>query len=180
MSPDRETQILEAAQEMLRCGGYNNFSFRTIAAEVGVKSSSVHYHFATKEELCVAVTEYYTQNFLASLGEPSEILDSGKDPLEIYIQAFRNALRDDSGMCLCGVLSAEGDALPSSVRDATREFFQRNVDWLQRTYQLIDPEQNAKTLAIQTVSVLEGALITARALGDFEVFETAVSLIKAR
>jgi len=62
MSNAREHAILEVAQEMVRQGGYNNFSFRNIATAVGIKSSSVHYHFSTKEDLGVAVAKYYTES----------------------------------------------------------------------------------------------------------------------
>ena len=41
--------IMDAAERRMRIGGFNGFSFREIAADVGVKSSSVHYHFPTKE-----------------------------------------------------------------------------------------------------------------------------------
>ena len=40
--------IMDAAERRMRIGGFNGFSFREIAADVGVKSSSVHYHFPTK------------------------------------------------------------------------------------------------------------------------------------
>lgn len=44
--------IMDAAERRMRIGGFNGFSFREIAADVGVKSSSVHYHFPTKENCC--------------------------------------------------------------------------------------------------------------------------------
>ena len=48
--------IMDAAERRMRIGGFNGFSFREIAADVGVKSASVHYHFPTKENLAAAVT----------------------------------------------------------------------------------------------------------------------------
>ncbi|MEM7678447.1 MAG: TetR/AcrR family transcriptional regulator, partial [Myxococcota bacterium] len=66
--------ILKAAEEMVRQGGYNAFSFRAIADVVGIKSSSVHYYFPTKEDLGVAVAKYYTHRFIESLGEPHALI----------------------------------------------------------------------------------------------------------
>ena len=43
--------LLKVAEDKVRKGGYNNFSFREIANEVGIKSASVHYHFKTKADL---------------------------------------------------------------------------------------------------------------------------------
>ena len=37
------------------------FSFRELAADVGVKSSSVHYHFPTKEALAAAVIRRWAE-----------------------------------------------------------------------------------------------------------------------
>jgi TetR/AcrR family transcriptional regulator, transcriptional repressor for nem operon len=47
--------IMDAAELRMRGGGFNGFSFREIADDVGIKSSSVHYHFPTKEKLAAAV-----------------------------------------------------------------------------------------------------------------------------
>src|ERR1700720_895295 len=48
---DVKTAILDAAERRMQIGGFGGFSFREIAADVGIKSSSVHYHFPTKENL---------------------------------------------------------------------------------------------------------------------------------
>src|SRR5262249_51075008 len=62
------TEIMDAAERRMRIGGFNGFSFREIAADVGVKSSSVHYHFPTKEKLAAAVIHRYTD-------EVAELID---------------------------------------------------------------------------------------------------------
>ena len=55
-----QKKILDVATRMVREGGYNHFSFREIANEVGIKSSSVHYYFPTKADLGAAlVTNFY-------------------------------------------------------------------------------------------------------------------------
>ena len=62
----RET-IMRAAGAMVQNRGYNALSFRELAAEVGVKSSSVHYHFPTKGDLAVALARRYTDNLVVYL-----------------------------------------------------------------------------------------------------------------
>ena len=52
---DIKTAIMDAAERRMQLGGFGGFSFRELAADVGVKSSSVHYHFPTKEALAAAV-----------------------------------------------------------------------------------------------------------------------------
>jgi TetR/AcrR family transcriptional repressor of nem operon len=52
---DVKAAIMDAAERRMQQGGFGGFSFREIAADVGIKSSSVHYHFPTKEDLAAAV-----------------------------------------------------------------------------------------------------------------------------
>lgn len=178
MSTDREKAILDVAQDMVRQGGYNGFSFRTIASAIGIKSSSVHYHFSTKEDLGAAVAEYYTDNFIEALGSPKSLMDSNLDPLDVYIQAFRTALLDDKGMCLCGILSAEREALPEQVVAAMKMFFTRNIEWLQAAFTESNVVGNVHEKAIQTIAVLEGAMITSKALEDVSAFDSAAKILK--
>ena len=172
MKQDKELAILETAIGMIRQGGYNCFSFRNIATAIGVKSSSVHYHFATKEDLIVAVTKHYTKIFFESLEDPKTLISKGEDPIATYIAAFRRELDADQGMCLCGVLGAEANELSELILDETRTFFSRNVDWLKKAYLLkgVD-EKDVYKKSLQAISCLEGAMLICNANGDLSVFD---------
>ena len=177
MQQDKEKAILDITQEMVRQGGYNGFSFRNIAAAVGIKSSSVHYHFATKEELGVAVTRYYTDQFIDALGDPEQIKASGENPVVNYIAAFRKALAEDKGMCLCGMLGAEADILPERVVEETRAFFDRNVAWLEQAYSVVGQTEQKQAKALQALSILEGAMIICNVGRDLSTFDIATQLL---
>ena len=82
----KKEALLKASENKVRLGGYSNFSFRELACEVGIKSASVHYHFATKADLGAELAHQYTNSFLAALGEPSELKASGKNPIDVYNQ----------------------------------------------------------------------------------------------
>ena len=60
---DKREQIEAIASAAIRKSGLNSVSFRTLADEVGVKSSSVHYHFPTKLDLAQSVVGVYTEDF---------------------------------------------------------------------------------------------------------------------
>jgi TetR/AcrR family transcriptional repressor of nem operon len=158
---------------MIRDGGYNSFSFRNIADAVGIKSSSVHYHFATKEDLAVAVTKSYIERFLAGLGPAEDVFAQGVNPIEAYVAAFRRALIDDKRMCLCGILGAEIDVLPPRLAAEVKSFFQSNIKWLSDAYQALGETDLAQSRAIQALSLLEGAMIATNAMGDISVFDSA-------
>jgi TetR/AcrR family transcriptional repressor of nem operon len=61
-------RILAAAERRIRAAGYNVVSFREIAAEVGVKSASVHCYFPQKQGLGAVLVRRYSQIFTAELG----------------------------------------------------------------------------------------------------------------
>ncbi len=172
MKQDKELAILETAIDMIRQGGYNCFSFRNIATAVGIKSSSVHYHFPTKDDLIVAVTKHYTEKFLGALGSPDMSMNNGVDPIACYVAAFRHELVEDQGMCLCGVLGAEASDLSELIVNETRAFFKRNVEWLEKAYALKGVDKNMTyRKALQTISCLEGAMLICNASDDMSIFD---------
>ncbi len=157
-------KILNAAEARARVGGYHGFSFRDVAADVGIKSASVHYHFPTKADLAVALAARYRERTKVFLGDAISI---GKDAaIARMTDLFRTALVRDDKMCLCGLFGAESDSLPTEVVAATREFFAMALDYL----------GSVDAPAAQILARLEGALILARTLRRAEIFEEAVLL----
>lgn len=171
--------ILKVTVELIRQGGYNGFSFREIAKAVGIKSSSVHYHFPTKEILGAEVAKHYTQRFMDTLGNPQSIASEGQDPIRVYVSVFKRALTQDKRMCLCGLLGAEIDGLPPAVVVETQNFFNQNLRWLEEAFAITDTPENAKQQASATLSLLEGAMITSNVLKDIELFDHAAAMVLA-
>ena len=178
----KKQQLLKAAENKVRTGGYNNFSFRELADEIGIKSSSVHYHFPTKADLGAELARQYTDNFMANLGSPDELITHGKNPIEVYSQQFQHALTQDKKMCLCGLLGAETDGLPEKVKQQTRRFFEQNIQWLTHAYTLgtDNTEQQAKSQAVAAISLLEGAMLVSKAMNDDALFSTVSAQLLAR
>lgn len=170
---NKKSQILKLAEQKVRSGGYGNFSFRELADEVGIKSSSVHYYFRTKADLGAQLAHQYTDVFLASLNDEKEKLQ-GSSAITLYINAFKAALEKDNQMCLCGLLGAQSDALPEQVNIEIKRFFELNIQWLQQTY--IEEKsmtvESAKAKAIQLLASLEGMMILAKVLNDKTAFDT--------
>ena len=46
-------KILDVAEHFMQTRGFNDFSYRDIQNEVGVKTSSIHYYFPTKQDLVI-------------------------------------------------------------------------------------------------------------------------------
>ncbi|MEM6945304.1 MAG: helix-turn-helix domain-containing protein [Pseudomonadota bacterium] len=166
MASDTRQRILDAAERRVRRSGYNGFSFRDIAADVGVKSASVHHHFPTKEALTAVLASRYAARFEERLRREAALLG----PLPALRQLFRASIEEDGQMCLCGMLAAESAALPESVKLETRRFFERIVAFL--TDVECGPAMG-RGGALEVVALLEGALLVGRASDDIAVFDAA-------
>src|SRR5262249_41402116 len=173
MSGKRE-EILDVSEALIRTSGFNGFSTRDVADGVGIKAASVHYHFPTKADIGVAVTERYTDRFLEALGDPERFAKDARSAVTLYVDAFRRALVRDGKLCLCAVLGAEIGGLPTEVGQHTRIFFERNIEWLRRALTASSGASaaRAKADAMHILAALEGALILSMSLDDRSVFES--------
>ncbi|MEM8791899.1 MAG: TetR/AcrR family transcriptional regulator [Pseudomonadota bacterium] len=168
MAQTTAERILEAAEIRVRQAGYNGFSFRDLAEDVGIKSASVHHHFATKEALVARMATDYTDRFIAALEEAPP----GPPRVARVKDLFRQSVLDDGKMCLCGMLGAEGIGLPPSVTRETKRFFEALVAALAESMGTWGT--NRRTAALRLVAQLEGAVLLARAHMDPTVFDEVV------
>ncbi|BBB07728.1 TetR/AcrR family transcriptional regulator [Sphingopyxis sp. EG6] len=157
--------IMDAAERRIRDAGYDGFSFREIAVDVGVKSASVHYHFPTKESLAAAVARRYTERFMAAIDKE---MAGGSDVVGAWIAAFQHALRSDGKMCLCGALGATSGNLPNEVLVEARRFFELGLKKL-----IGGGLSQAK--AMRVMAILEGAMLLANVLASPVAFEEAIA-----
>lgn len=162
--------IMDAAERRIRALGYNGFSFRDLAADVGIKSASVHHHFATKPALAAAVARRYCDRFDAAVAQERA---AGASCATAWRNVFRRSLREDGRMCLCGVLGAEAGGLPPEVVAEARRFFTRGVDSLAAASGLGGTP--GRRAGLQVLATLEGAMLLARALGDDDAFDQAAA-----
>jgi TetR/AcrR family transcriptional regulator, transcriptional repressor for nem operon len=173
--PATADAILDAAERMTQALGYNGVSFRDLAAAVGIKSASVHYHFPTKGALAAAVARRYTDR-LVSLLETIDVRSRDpKQALAPYVAIFRSTLEQDGRMCLCGMLAAETDAIPQEVQVEVQRFVKLNVQWISsaiaRASGAAATSVRVREHAMAVFAALEGAMLVARATGQISTFD---------
>ena len=162
---DKREQIEKAATNAIKRDGLRSVSFRTLADEVGVKSSSVHYHFPTKSDLAQQVVSKYTDGFLEELAaiERRETTLVGK--IDGLISLFEGVI-DAQDLCLCGMMSAELTALDGGTRSALKRFFRESEKWLEAVFVEhaadLATDLGARQLAMLFMSGLEGASLVDR------------------
>jgi TetR/AcrR family transcriptional repressor of nem operon len=177
---DTPGRILDAAEQLVQTRGFNGFSYGDIASMLGVTRASLHYHFPGKTELGDALIRRYADRFGAALAEIGARDIHPRAKLDAYAELYAGVLRDDR-MCLCGMLVAEYDTLPGSMRDAVVRFFDASESWLEgvltegRRMGAFRFEGSAREVARLIVSGLEGAMLVARPYGDMPRFESAAA-----
>jgi TetR/AcrR family transcriptional repressor of nem operon len=171
---DTREQIMTAARAMVQARGYNALSFRDLAASVGVKSASVHYHFPTKGDLAAALARRYTEDGMAYL---EAVLAEGSDYREClasYVAIFRRALEDGNRMCLCGIMAAENEDLPAAVRAEVATFTNMNVAWLTDLLAMRRPGTSpelARARGAAIYAAVAGAQLVARGRNEIAVYD---------
>ncbi len=156
-------KIIAAAERRVRRKGFQALSFRDVAGDVGIKSSSVHYHFPTKKDLGEALIDTYTLKFKGQLD--SIAMDDIHSALKSFVSLYENALVVDESVCLCAVLGAESMGLSFDMRSKTRAFFEMNVQWLNTLLDYHHVNED-KSMALLIVTALEGGMVVASASHD--------------
>jgi len=165
---------MNAAEDRIRSNGYHAMSFRELADDLGIKSSSVHYYFRHKEDLAVALVERYTDGFFSELDKRAGSAQTGTEQIRAICKLYRAAFTQSERVCLCGVLGAEKSGLPVEVSKAVAEFLSRNVNWVKSALPTdISPERQ-QARAEHIIASLQGALILAKNLSGVEVFDRIV------
>jgi TetR/AcrR family transcriptional regulator, transcriptional repressor for nem operon len=177
-------RILDTAERLVQTRGFNGFSYADAATELGLTKASLHYHFPGKAELGAALIARYAERFTTELHR----IDAGRlaptAKLAAYASLYAEVLREDR-MCLCGMLAAEYETLPTPMRDAIRRFFDDNHGWLRavmedgRDDRSMSFNGTAEDGARTILGGLEGAMLVARPYRDVGRFETAATLLIA-
>ena len=171
-------KLLDAAEGRIRTGGFHAVSFRDLAADLGIKSASVHYHFPKKEDLGSAVVTRYADRVMAALAVEAEGAVTASDKLAALIRVYRTALTTEDKACLCGVMGAEALGLPEPVRAAVRDFLGANIAWVAAALHA-DGIERAEEKAAMAIASLQGAMMLAVNLGETSLFDKVAAEIHA-
>ena len=175
---DRREAILAAARATAQAHGYGGLNFRDLAAEVGIKSASIHYYFPSKADLGAAVARRYWEDSEARL---ERLVAESQDPaacLAQYPALFRKALENGNRMCLCGFMAAEHDDLPGQVQAEVRTFADVQVTWLTKVLGAADPGADAAAVeqrARAIFAAVGGAQVLARSRADIAMYDDMIA-----
>lgn len=173
--------ILDIAETLIQTQGYNAFSFRDIAAEIGIKTSSIHYYFPTKAELGKVVVARHIDALQAEL---DQVLENDaicyKKKIHLFLDSiFSKTYASNRKMCLGGMLASDVLTLPEAIQFEVRVFFKRIEKWLEQL--LIQGKAKGdfhfsgapKNEAEFILALLEGSLLLARLFQDEDKLQMA-------
>jgi TetR/AcrR family transcriptional regulator, transcriptional repressor for nem operon len=177
-------RILDVGERLVQVRGFNGFSYADVAGELSMTKASLHYHFPAKADLGEAIIARYAGRFSEALAAIDAELTHAPAKLSAYAELYADVLRNER-MCLCGMLAAEYDTIPSRMRDAVVSFLDDNESWLASVLEHGRHDGSLSFAGVSSitarsiVSGLEGAMLVARPYGAVERFETAAKQLLA-
>jgi TetR/AcrR family transcriptional repressor of nem operon len=182
MHVDTAERILKTAEALMIERGYSAFSYADIADAVEIRKPSIHHHFPTKAGLAAAVLKAHREKLV----EGTEQLDLQiEDPwkrLRAYVQYWEGCIRGRTvPFCVAALMGAELPSLPEEVQAEVRLHFSALSEWLEATLRegmkagVIKLQDSAASEAQTLMAVVHGAMLSARATGNCDVFRTITS-----
>jgi len=176
--PDARSKLLDAALSVIRTKGYSATTVDELCAAAGVTKGAFFHHFKSKDTLGVAAAEHWSETTGALFAEAP--YHDHADPLDRVLGyvAFRKALLQGGVpefTCLVGTMVQETFETSPAIRDACDRSISGHAATLEADIEAamrdrgMAPDWTAKSLALHTQAVLQGAFVLAKARGGAEI-----------
>jgi TetR/AcrR family transcriptional repressor of nem operon len=178
-------KLVEAARLLFWEKGYESTSLQDVVVKANVRAGSLYYFFHTKEDLLLAVLDHYVDLLWPAVIEPA--FGRTADPIE-RIFSILNGYREGliyTGFahgCPIGNLALEvSDELPRAREKIAQNF----AGWRRWIGKCLDgasarlpAKVNCERLATFVLTVMEGAVMQARAHHSLEQFDSSVAELR--
>src|SRR6266566_7616544 len=170
---ESKTKLLDAALGVIRAKGYSATRIEDICEAAGLTKGSFFHHFKGKEELALAAAEHWgAMTGGVFVSAPYQALSNPVDRLLGYVD-FRKALLQGElpeFTCLVGTMVQEVYATYPPIRDACEKSISDHAATLEsdiaaamRESGIDDAKWSARSLALYTQAVIQGAFVLAKA-----------------
>jgi TetR/AcrR family transcriptional repressor of nem operon len=168
-------RLLDAALRIIRQKGYHATTVDELCAAAGVTKGAFFHHFKSKEDLAVAAADHWSTTTGILFAEaPYHALSDPLDRVMGYLD-FRTALIAGTTAeftCLVGTMAQETFLTSPAIRDACFESIAGHAETLEADLVAaieiygVSGGVTARSLALHTQTVLQGAFILAKAKND--------------
>lgn len=169
-------KLLDAAEQYTQTRGFNGFSYKDLQRDVGVKTSSIHYYFPTKQDLAIQMMERYLERFTQTLDQMDNEFNDGISKLASLAGKYTEIIKNGK-FCMCGMLSSEIMALPAEANSKLCAFFDLNTSWIAKAIKEGQKDGTVNTgltpekAAPHFLATLEGGMLIARAHCNSDYYE---------
>lgn len=179
--------ILRCARSLIIAGGYNGFSYADIAKVVGIRNASIHHHFPAKSDLVRTLVARYREEAEAGIAELERNVSDPVGQLTAYTGYWEACITDASApFCVCALLATQIPVLPAEVALEVRAHFRALSAWLTSVLERgarqgsLRLDGTARAEAETFLATVHGAMLSARAYGDAEMFGVVIRPLLAR
>lgn len=178
MTTNTRDKIIQLAQEAIASRGYSSFSFRELAAELDIKSASIHYHFPTKVHLGVAVARAWRERLAFALDQIAANSSGPQQAIEGWIAIYRQEAATSQRMTVCTMLAAEIKNLPDEIQHEMKAFYALNLGWIEaRLAEMGLGSEVKQDKSRQLFALLQGGLIGAKGQNDLAYFDVVAKAV---
>ena len=176
----KRDRLVDAAKTMFYQQGVTRSTLADIAQQAQVPLGNVYYHFRTKDALIEAVIQAHVQELQSMLASWQQYASPRERLLKLLLTS-----RDEGNMlarygCPHGSLCQELDKDENSLAHIASHLFQVYLDWTEAQFhQLGKNEQEAKDLAIDLISSLQGIYILTNSFRSPELLEQKLQRLEA-
>jgi TetR/AcrR family transcriptional regulator, transcriptional repressor for nem operon len=186
MAHPTRARLVETARRLFWLKGYNATSVNEVAQGAGAHSGSLYHFFDTKQDLLLAVLDWYLENLGPEIVEPA--LRRESDPIErvfAILDGYRQALlaSELTFGCPIGSLALELHEPDPPVRERLAQNF---AGWcaavqacLEAAGLRLPPYVDRAALAQLILSVMEGGVMQARTHRSIEPYDASVRQLRA-
>jgi TetR/AcrR family transcriptional repressor of nem operon len=186
-SSNTADSILRCAQTLIIAGGYNGFSYADIAKVIGIRNASIHHHFPGKAVLVRTLVARYREEMQAGVAKLEQHVSDPLEQLRAYAKFWEGCIADaSSSFCVCALLASEMPILPEEIALEVRAHFKALAAWLTGVFargaeqgRLVLSE-SAEAEADIFMATVHGAMLSARAYGEANMFGAIVNPVLAR
>ncbi|PZP42973.1 MAG: TetR/AcrR family transcriptional regulator [Pseudopedobacter saltans] len=124
---ETKEQLIEIASELLIDNGYNAFSYKTISEKIGIKTSSIHYHFPSKVDLGISVVKKH-QQAMEELIARTQNAPAIKKLEKIF--TYYKRLAQAQKVCIVGALTSDISTLEEPLKMEIIRFSSQVIDFI--------------------------------------------------
>jgi AcrR family transcriptional regulator len=185
MKSETRDRLVDAARTLFWDQGYTATGIAQILEAANARSGSLYYFFPTKEDLLLAVLEWYKANLWPVVVQP--VFDRVRDPIErIFgiLDGYRQHLiaAEFQFGCPIGNLALEiGNSHPAAREQVAENF----TGWRLAIEQCLADaagrlphELDRAALSMFVLTTMEGAVMLARSYRSIEPYDVAVTQLR--